>query len=497
MTEGDVFDMAAVPGTCTPDDSAEDAFFQFTLASSTEVYLSTEETGGAHVLSLFDRDPRFPNKPATSGASFSSNVNSGAYTYPTAWTTCAASGTTTINTTTGVITTSCTAAATSTYTNNNVAQAAGGPNVFVIRLSSMAIPATHTVTITGDKPAIFLVSGTVAVDGTIKADAAGTTAGAGGNYASCTGGTGANGSSLDGAGGGGGGGFGQAGAAGAAGRGVGNQGAGGSAGAAVGSASTLMPLRGGCKGGQGGQQSGPGGAGGGGGGAFQVSAGATFTIGSGAILSASGGGGALAPGDDEGGGGGGSGGAVLLEASGFAGTSPATRTFVNGGGGGGGGGDFSGGDSSGTDGWNVSPRTNRAPGGVGGGGGSGTGDGGNGGQGGAPSGSATTGAANCCAGGGGGGGGLGFIVARVITSNPAFEYDTQASATAGGVPYAVADNSWTVKTANMSTKNAEWAVLDAKVETRIPRRWRDRRRPDRPRQRRHELDRGQAGHNRR
>ena len=135
---------------------------------------------------------------------------------------------------------------------NNVAQLTGTQNVMLIKLASMNVPNGHTVQLRGDKPVVFLVSGSATVDGLVHANASGTgTSGAGGDQgctSAMTGTAGTNGGA--GGGGGGGGAFGQGGGNG----GSGDAGAiaGGIGGAAHG-ASSLVPLRGGCSGANGGR----------------------------------------------------------------------------------------------------------------------------------------------------------------------------------------------------------------------------------------------------
>lgn len=213
-----------------------------------------------------------------------------------------------------------------------VAQTLGGPEVVVVATENLTLAAGAMLTITGDRPAVFVVFGEAIIAGTIDAGAKGATPGPGGN-AVCSTGTGAPGGDTDGdgSGAGGGGGFGSPGGRGADGDGSSPGGAGGMAEGTT----TLIPLRGGCAGGKGGAGNGAGGAAGSGGGAVQISSSRRLLIKSTAVIFANGGGGKHGDGDDDGGGGGGSGGAILLEGKNVEVEAGAWIT-VNGGGGGGG-----------------------------------------------------------------------------------------------------------------------------------------------------------------
>jgi hypothetical protein len=220
---------------------------------------------------------------------------------------CSGSGTMTINTQANTITTSGTdggssCASVTDFTNAQAqglsAPDGGAPTPMVVRLTGLTLTSGYTINITGPNPVAFYVSGNVLVDSgaSIHADAAGSTAGPGGNSSLCGTSTGGNGSGSR---GGGGGGFGTAGGTGG--------GSGGAAGV-VSTNTTLQPLRGGCAGGTAGASLGAGG------GSFQISASGTITIGTGtntAILSAAGGGSAAA-GANSASAGGGSGGGILL-----------------------------------------------------------------------------------------------------------------------------------------------------------------------------------------
>ncbi len=297
----------------------------------------------------------------------------------------------------------------------------GGPDLVILPLLGLTVAAGSTLDLLGNRPVILAVYGDAVIDGQVDASASGATPGPGGNASDC--GNGGNGlhdaTGDDGSNGGGGGGFGSAGANGANGHQCTDCG-GGSAGAVSGAA-TLVPLRGGCRGGDGGSSAGDA-HGGGGGGAVQIStAGALKVTGT---VSAAGGGGRRGSNHEDGGGGGGSGGAVLLEGDSVS-ISSSARLTANGGGG------ASGNDTNGANGDHgddgSQTGTSRAPGG--------TGDyGGDGGDGGASAGAPTSGSEgqNECtnwiivcleytpgAGGGGGGGGVGRVrINRATTCTP-------------------------------------------------------------------------------
>ncbi|MGV3624803.1 MAG: MopE-related protein [Archangium sp.] len=261
-------------------------------------------------------------------------------------------------------------------------------NVLVFRTSSFSMNGGVTMTITGNRPVIFAVTG----NATIPATAA-IIARSGSGAAAC--GNGGDGNdSGGGAGGpesgGGGGGFGTAGGSGGP-----ASGHSGAMGASNGT-DDLIPLRGGCRGGHAQPTNTQGGAGGG---AIQFSVAGTLTVGG--QIGAPGRTGGGAPTQGNGGGGGGSGGAVLLEANVLTLQSTA-RVTANGGGGGEGSRGAAG--NSGEDGHtdDASPAE---------GGRDGSDAGGNGGNGAAGNTGATNGGAPTMndAGGGGGGGGHGRI----------------------------------------------------------------------------------------
>jgi hypothetical protein len=295
----------------------------------------------------------------------------------------------------------------------------GLPALWVLPMASLSVTAGFTLKIAGGRPAVLAVAGNASVSGTIDVSALGSVPGAGGD-AACAVGSGQgtdgvhDGGDNDGDGGGGGGGFGTPGASG----GNGDDGANGQpGGAAVGSAS-LVPLRGGCRGGSGGSGGNLNGAGAGGG-ALQLAVAGRLALASSAVITAAGSGGRKGGAAEESGGGGGSGGGILLEAYVL---SLDPNAWITANGGGAAGGNQTGGTSAaaGTDGLKTS--TSRAPGGAGGNSNDEDSDGGNGGQGGALAGGATGGgnaSDHTCTlfifcgadggGGGGGGGGAGRI----------------------------------------------------------------------------------------
>ncbi len=284
----------------------------------------------------------------------------------------------------------------------------GGPSVWILPMNRFTQASGTNLRFTGTRPAVLAVANDASVSGTIDVGAQGATPGAGGNV-SCAAGTGQgadgahNGSSNKGDGGGGGGGFGTVGAAGGNGN---SGGGGGAAGGAV--ASTLVPLRGGCRGGavaSGGNVNGAGA----GGGAIQILVGGKLTMSATAIVAAAGGGGAKGGAQEDGGGGAGSGGAVFIEALQLA-IDPAAWISANGGGGAGGNGANNTAATAGADGI----KNSTAPASGGNGGASFNSSGGKGGQGGALAGAATAGSNGSCMfmcgdGGGGGGGGAGRV----------------------------------------------------------------------------------------
>jgi hypothetical protein len=286
-------------------------------------------------------------------------------------------------------------------TPNVFMQNNSGVETVIVVASSFHVGSMGTLTISGARPAIFVVTGDVQIDsgGKIFASAIGVSGGPGGGQSpSCTTGGGGAAQGGSGAGGGGGASGGAGGGGGTAGRGT--NGAGGGSASGPGS---LIPLTGGCPGGMGSDaQSTGGGAGGG----VQISASGMINIDG--IISAAGGGG-LGGNPKSGAGGGGSGGSILLEAATINLNAQSALLLTNGGGGGEGGDDNAVGlaGNNGVDGHNTD--TNPAHGGT-----MGTFNGGNGGQGGAgsaasgpgdPGGTSSSGGS----GGGGGGGGNGRI----------------------------------------------------------------------------------------
>jgi hypothetical protein len=217
--------------------------------------------------------------------------------------------------------------------------------VCIFALKQLVIPSSAIIKATGDKPLVFLVEGTVTINGLLDVGGHKTTAGPGGGAAGVP--TASKGVAGGGSGGGtvcactaageddcggGGGGFAVSGAAG--GRDApGSCTSTSSGGAAYGSMS-LVPLTAGSGGASAGQNLSTGilpAAGGAGGGALQITCGSTITING--TINAGGGGGATAiqAASALGGGGGGSGGGVLLEAASFGGSG---IVAANGGGGG-------------------------------------------------------------------------------------------------------------------------------------------------------------------
>lgn len=265
----------------------------------------------------------------------------------------------------------------------------GGQQTVVFGLNSLNVNALRTITVRGNKPVIFAVVGNVQLDGTLRAENAGGTAGA----CSMPGNPGTQG-------GGGGGGFGSAGGNG------GNSSSattGGSGGSANGGAN-LVPLRGGCNG----RAGNSGGAAGTGGGAVQISA--TGAVNIAGVLTAPGRAGSGAAQGGNGGGGAGSGGGLLVEGASIS-VGGLARVTANGGGGG----EGSRTSSAGNDG--ADGETLGGSGGLGGFGG--TTNGGNGGQGaGRTNGNAGNGstAGDGNSGGGGGGGGVGRVRFNAVSS---------------------------------------------------------------------------------
>lgn len=261
----------------------------------------------------------------------------------------------------------------------------------VFRTTSLNVNGGVTVTINGSRPVIFAVTGSATIPNNAVI-----IANAGRQPSSCaTSGNGGDGSDIGGGAGGresggGGGGFGTAGGLGGP-----ADGHSGATGAANGN-DTLIPLRGGCRGGNATPTNT---AGGEGGGAIQLTVAGTLTLGG--RIGAPGGGGGGAPANGNGGGGGGSGGAVLLEANVLT-LQNSARVTANGGGGGEGSRGMAGdpGSIGRVDG--ATPATGGA------GGSSGGGDGGDGAAGNTNAGNGDP-PSEVDAGGGGGGGGHGRI----------------------------------------------------------------------------------------
>jgi hypothetical protein len=287
------------------------------------------------------------------------------------------------------------------------------PTIFAVFYRSFSLSPGSSLTIRGNHAFALVTRQDLVVNGSssMGVPASWVTDGAGGdNVAACLpGGRGKPGvlqsmGALSGGSGGGGGGFGADG-----GRGAVVDGATGAVRTRAGLANgevTLVPLRGGCRGGSGGDPASNGGPGGGAGGALQMVAGGELhVIGS---VTARGGGGQGVLGPSGGGGGGGSGGGLLLEAS----TLTIDGQLTANGGGGGEGGRAAGDSDFGSNGhdWDGGQAS----------GGSGASFGGDGGPGGALSGAdgedgmvGESDASNL-AGGGGGGGGVGRIHLRAI-----------------------------------------------------------------------------------
>ena len=198
-----------------------------------------------------------------------------------------------------------------------VIQQNDGPELLVLALSRLRIEAQVELQVIGARPLIIVATEDMHIAGTLHAGAVGPTDGLGANSAQCgAGGTGETqtvppGGPSAGTGGGGGG-YGKVGASGAA---VANSGGGVRPGGSANGDPSMVPLRGGCRGGRGGHPaSGQGGGpGGGGGGAIQLVAAQRIDVEAGGVITAHGGGGQGAS-RNYAGGGGGSGGAIVLEA---------------------------------------------------------------------------------------------------------------------------------------------------------------------------------------
>jgi len=255
-----------------------------------------------------------------------------------------------------------------------------GREAVLFRLASLTVNSSQTLTLTGNRPAIFAVTGNATINrngvnvGRIVAN----------NYDAPPGcGVGGNAVNNSGHSGGGGGGYGLDGGTGGDSGGASNN---GGTGGVLNGVPAIIPLRGGCAGGDGTSASGPGGGG------LQLTVGGTLTLSG--IINAPGQGGTGASGNKgNSGGGGGSGGSILLEAN--------LLSLSNGGlfANGGSGGEGSGG-STGSNGLDGAETTTPTP-----AGGDFSGNGGNGGVGGASGGGATAGAPGTGSGDGGGGGG--------------------------------------------------------------------------------------------
>ncbi len=268
----------------------------------------------------------------------------------------------------------------------------GGESTLLIRVRSLTVNSSQTLSIVGTRPVIFAVTGDVVIDGTIRARN-------GSGLSSCgNGGNGDGSGSGNGLGGGAGGAFGSAGAQG------GNAGgAGGGTAPAPNGTATLIPLRGGCNGGEGAAT----GSGGVGGGAVQVTSSGSITVAG--LISAPGRGGlgAIASMGNSGGGAG-SGGAILLEAATLFLNSSA-RVTANGGAGGEGSGGGVGADGNDGNELSGNPTPN---------GGNNSPNGGNGGVGAGLANAAGAGLSGSSQndGAGGGGGGVGRIRINASTS---------------------------------------------------------------------------------
>jgi hypothetical protein len=168
----------------------------------------------------------------------------------------------------------------------------GGPELAVVSCKRFFVARGADITVVGARPLLLVAFGEARIEGTIDASATGATAGGGaGDDAICAASNGGPGGDQrddfnhDGGAGGAGGGFGSAGGDGPAL--AGSEGQPASTGGAPSGAATLVPLRGGCRGGAGGNG---GGAPGAGGGAIQLVAQTAMRV-NGTISVAGGGGG--------------------------------------------------------------------------------------------------------------------------------------------------------------------------------------------------------------
>jgi hypothetical protein len=248
---------------------------------------------------------------------------------------------------------------------------AGGQETLLLKVSSLTVNSSQTLTFIGPRPVVFAVLGNATVDGTILANS--------GPAPDSLCGVGGTATTKAGAGGAG---FGRDGGTG----GTSDNGAPGQGGIQNGSI-TMDPLRGGCTGGASSSATG-----GRGGGALQISAVGSVNVAG--TLSAPGFGGGGGTSRNGGGAGGGSGGAILIEAAML--TTTSSAIFTANGGGGGGGEDSGNGvvGNPGSIGTNV-PAS----------GGNGPNNAGNGGNGGSSTANATNGQNSTDADGAGGGGG--------------------------------------------------------------------------------------------
>ncbi|HTM20818.1 MAG TPA: hypothetical protein VL172_09930, partial [Kofleriaceae bacterium] len=285
------------------------------------------------------------------------------------------------------------------------------PTIFVIFYRSFNLSAGSALTIRGARAFALVTRDDLVVNGSMGVPASWVVSGAGGdNNAACVpGGRGHPGvlqssGALSGGSGGGGGGFGAGG-----GRGAVVDGASGAVRTRAGLANgdvTLVPLRGGCRGGFGGDPASNGGPAGGAGGALQLVAGGTLQVVG--YVTARGGGGQGVVGPSGGGGGGGSGGGLLLEATDLTIDGQLTAN----GGGGGEGGRAAGDSDFGSNGhdWDGAQASGGSLGSFGGDGGAGGALAGVDGE----DGLVGTSDASDLAGGGGGGGSVGRIHLRAI-----------------------------------------------------------------------------------
>jgi hypothetical protein len=189
-----------------------------------------------------------------------------------------------------------------------VSTQSGGPDLVVLPLEQLLIDAGNTLRVTGSRPLVLFVKGTVTIAGNLDVGASAGIPGPGGDQlcAASAGGDGLGDRNRNGAGGGGGG-FGTQGGQG--GDDSGSESVPGAAGQVRGT-SSLVPLLAGCGGGRGGGSCA--GTPGAGGGALQITAGGALVVRG--VLRADGGDGAEGCSNDAGGTGAGSGGGLLLEA---------------------------------------------------------------------------------------------------------------------------------------------------------------------------------------